>query len=212
MCTWSCVQKSWVSMIYAKDSTSVVGRTFLEEFCQHASRMAGPNLVSLLLKKLDAQPFPTHSWAWCSHDPGTEWDPSVPQSDHTHRIITASLPFIIKSKAIVPGCYHPLLGVLHLFVHLGIVTFIEWVTTSVTFLFFLASSHHVLRANSKIRTHTLCILLATYDVETAQNCLCTFFCLWNWHNTPFYFFSRVSLQHLLQVNQAYLAIWYIIGM
>ena len=52
----------------------------------------------------------------------------------------------------------------------------------------------------------------TYDVETAQNCLCMFFCLWNWHNTPFYFFSRASLQHLLQVNQAYLAIWYIIGM
>jgi hypothetical protein len=76
----------------------------------------------------------------------------------------------------------------------------EWVTTSVTFLFFLAPSHHVSRADSKISTHTLRILSATDNMETARNCLCTFFCLWNWNNAQFYFFSRASLLHLLRVN------------
>ena len=74
----------------------------------------------------------------------------------------------------------------------------EWVTTtSVTFLFFLLPSHH---ADLKISMHTQCILSATDNMEAAQNCLCTFFCLWNWHNAELYFFSRASLLHLLQVN------------
>ena len=53
----------------------------------------------------------------------------------------------------------------------------EWVTTSVTFPFSLAPSHHVSRANSKISTLTQRILSATDDMEAARNCLCMFFCL-----------------------------------
>ena len=53
----------------------------------------------------------------------------------------------------------------------------EWVTTFVTFLFFLPPSHHVSRADSKISTHTQRILSATDNMEAARNCLCTFFCL-----------------------------------
>jgi len=36
----------------------------------------------------------------------------------------------------------------------------------------------------------------------AGNCLCKFFCPWNWCDAQFYFFSRVSLLHLLQVKVA----------
>ena len=46
----------------------------------------------------------------------------MPQSDLMDGIVAASMPFIIESGAIMPGCYLPLLGVLHLFTHLGIVT------------------------------------------------------------------------------------------
>jgi len=42
-----------------------------------------------------------------------------------HGIVAAAVLFIIKSEAVVPGCYHALLGVLHLFTHLGIVTFVS---------------------------------------------------------------------------------------
>ena len=66
----------------------------------------------------------------------------------------------------------------------------EWVTTSVTFPFSLAPSHHVSRANSKISTLTQRILSATDNMEAARNCLCTFFCLWNWHFTQFDLFSK----------------------
>ena len=45
----------------------------------------------------------------------------MPQSDLMDGIITASMPFIIKSGAVMPACYLPLLGVLHLFMHLSIV-------------------------------------------------------------------------------------------
>jgi len=75
----------------------------------------------------------------------------------------------------------------------------EWVTTNVTFLFF-PLSHHVSRADSKICTYMLPILSAMYNMETAKNYLHKFFCLWNWCNPQFYFFSRVSLLHLLEVN------------
>jgi len=40
-------------------------------------------------------------------------------------IVAASMPFIIESEVVVPGCYLALLGVLHLFAHLGIVTFMS---------------------------------------------------------------------------------------
>ena len=43
----------------------------------------------------------------------------------THGIVAASVLFIIESEAVVPGCYHALLGVLHLFMYLGIVTFVS---------------------------------------------------------------------------------------
>jgi len=46
----------------------------------------------------------------------------MPQSDLTGGIVAASMPFIIKIEVVVPRCYLALLGVLHLFTHLGIVT------------------------------------------------------------------------------------------
>jgi len=46
----------------------------------------------------------------------------MPQSDLTDGIVAAAMPFIIEIEAVVPGCYLALLGVLHLFTHLGIVT------------------------------------------------------------------------------------------
>ena len=37
-------------------------------------------------------------------------------------IIAASMSFIIESRVVMPGCYLPLLGMLHLFMHISIVT------------------------------------------------------------------------------------------
>ena len=62
------------------------------------------------------------SAGWYGRDPHTEWDPSMPQSDLTDGIVAMFVIFIIEIEAVMPGCYLALLGVLHLFTHLGIVT------------------------------------------------------------------------------------------
>jgi len=92
------------------------------------------------------------SWGWGGRNPGAKWDPFVPQSDLTHGIVTASVPFIIESEAVMPWCYLALLGVLHLFVHLG-----EW---SQQMWLSFSFHHHIM--SQELTQKSVCIHCPSY--------------------------------------------------
>lgn len=54
-------------------------------------------------------------------NPFAEWDPVLLEPDFTFLMLSIGDLFLIKSEALLPRCLSPLLGVLHLFAHLGIV-------------------------------------------------------------------------------------------
>ena len=73
--------------------------------------------------KLDADEFLTCSAGWCACGLPAELDLCISQSDLSHGILCASVPFDTESHAVLPRSHYSLLGAPHLFVHLGIVMF-----------------------------------------------------------------------------------------
>ena len=77
--------------------------------------------ISLLLILLDAEAIPTFCVPRCECDSRAEYGFCLLWSVQKKKIVVLSVLFLIEKGVLLPTCHQCLLGVLHLFVHIGIV-------------------------------------------------------------------------------------------